>query len=328
MKQKTNVLLVSLFIALSTQAFAQKNATDLQPTPLGFYENPIFTRAVAPVLDSRIRSPQPSALARFTRVKDQNPLGTCVSFAVTGCAERWYPKKSFSEAEFTILIESTLPKRDYGDCKAGAFLGKALEVARDYGFVEEERLPYIPYVDYVAKKNHTTRRGLYDFPRPDICVKLYNARKSYNTTMQALQNPLQLTGTQSDRTRFRLTHLEVLHHAYPQKRGGIGQYGMTNLALIKDRLSSGYDVPIAIDTFEGCWSSSTVTAKHPVIETPDLDHKVKTGAHAVILRGYDDRRNAFLIQNSWGTSWGKGGTAYLPYTYAQRHITEAVAVSK
>ncbi len=37
------------------------------------------------------------------------------------------------------------------------------------------------------------------------------------------------------------------------------------------------------------------------------------GLHAVLLVGYDDRRRAILMQNSWGTSWGHGGYAWLAY---------------
>ena len=51
------------------------------------------------------------------------------------------------------------------------------------------------------------------------------------------------------------------------------------------------------------------------------------GGHAVMLCGYDDDRKitsgdgsmtdvgAFLVRNSWGTSWGDGGYGWLPYRY-------------
>ncbi|MCB9006761.1 MAG: cysteine protease [Ardenticatenaceae bacterium] len=52
------------------------------------------------------------------------------------------------------------------------------------------------------------------------------------------------------------------------------------------------------------------------------------GGHAVVAVGYDDKMEiknalpgstkttgAFLIRNSWGTSWGDGGYGWLPYDY-------------
>jgi C1A family cysteine protease len=39
------------------------------------------------------------------------------------------------------------------------------------------------------------------------------------------------------------------------------------------------------------------------------------GGHAVLAVGYDDSKNAFLFRNSWGTEWGLGGYAWIPYAY-------------
>jgi C1A family cysteine protease len=51
------------------------------------------------------------------------------------------------------------------------------------------------------------------------------------------------------------------------------------------------------------------------------------GGHAMMVVGYDDAikikhtdadqptTGAFLIRNSWGTSWGMAGYGYLPYQY-------------
>lgn len=47
----------------------------------------------------------------------------------------------------------------------------------------------------------------------------------------------------------------------------------------------------------------------PVVPAP-RDPK-KAGGHAFAIVGYDDR--GFIVQNSWGRSWGAGGFAVLPY---------------
>jgi hypothetical protein len=44
------------------------------------------------------------------------------------------------------------------------------------------------------------------------------------------------------------------------------------------------------------------------------------GGHAVALVGYSDE--GFIIQNSWGTSWGNGGFALLPYEDWLLHATD------
>ena len=41
---------------------------------------------------------------------------------------------------------------------------------------------------------------------------------------------------------------------------------------------------------------------------------VLLGGHATPIVGYDDTKQAFLVQNSWGTSWGLHGFYYMPYS--------------
>jgi C1A family cysteine protease len=40
-----------------------------------------------------------------------------------------------------------------------------------------------------------------------------------------------------------------------------------------------------------------------------------TGGHALLVVGYDDSRQAFRVQNSYGTGWGEGGYAWISYGY-------------
>ncbi len=39
------------------------------------------------------------------------------------------------------------------------------------------------------------------------------------------------------------------------------------------------------------------------------------GGHAQLIVGYDDKIGAWLVSNSWGTGWGDGGYAWVPYDY-------------
>ena len=37
------------------------------------------------------------------------------------------------------------------------------------------------------------------------------------------------------------------------------------------------------------------------------------GAHAMLVVGYNDKKNAFKVVNSWGTSWGNNGFVWIDY---------------
>ena len=60
-----------------------------------------------------------------------------------------------------------------------------------------------------------------------------------------------------------------------------------------------------------------VVAGLPVYDTYYNDFWKKrgniNGGHAITLVGYSDDKKAFLLRNSWGTSWADNGYVWLPY---------------
>jgi Papain family cysteine protease len=50
------------------------------------------------------------------------------------------------------------------------------------------------------------------------------------------------------------------------------------------------------------------------------------GGHAIVIIGYDDSKNAFRIQNSWGNSWGDSGYTWLDYKYYYEVVFEAFII--
>ncbi len=60
------------------------------------------------------------------------------------------------------------------------------------------------------------------------------------------------------------------------------------------------------------WSKAWFTpGPDGVLPAPDQS----AGGHAYKFVGYDDSKSAFLMQNSWGSSWGLLGHAWMPYQY-------------
>lgn len=51
------------------------------------------------------------------------------------------------------------------------------------------------------------------------------------------------------------------------------------------------------------------------IPMPALSEK-PWGGHSIVLCGYDDSVNRFILRNSWSAQWGDGGYGTLPYEYA------------
>jgi hypothetical protein len=55
----------------------------------------------------------------------------------------------------------------------------------------------------------------------------------------------------------------------------------------------------------------------------DIPGVMNGGGHAMLAVGYDDARQAFRIQNSWGRGFGDGGYAWLSYEFFSRNVGEA-----
>jgi len=53
--------------------------------------------------------------------------------------------------------------------------------------------------------------------------------------------------------------------------------------------------------------------KSGIMPIPDRKHEKLIGGHAVMAVGYDDRKKALLVRNSWGTDWGIKGHFWMPY---------------
>jgi hypothetical protein len=50
-------------------------------------------------------------------------------------------------------------------------------------------------------------------------------------------------------------------------------------------------------------------------DTYDDDAGDSRGGHAVVITGYDDDREAFSFQNSWGMTWGLNGRGWMAYDF-------------
>ena len=82
-----------------------------------------------------------------------------------------------------------------------------------------------------------------------------------------------------------------------------------NLETIKEWLDKNEPIATGIPIF-----SNFISTKTGIIELPSKTDKY-LGGHAVVICGYDDYQERFILRNSWGKHWGDNGYFYLPYLY-------------
>jgi len=100
-----------------------------------------------------------------------------------------------------------------------------------------------------------------------------------------------------------------------QELGHIGEYrwafGVDDLVL-----AIGYSGPavIGVNWYSGMFA-------------PGADGFIRVtgsvqGGHAILVRGYNAKHRRFLLRNSWGRDWGRGGDCFISYDDMARLLSE------
>lgn len=82
-----------------------------------------------------------------------------------------------------------------------------------------------------------------------------------------------------------------------------------------DALTNGYPVVIGFLVYSSFMSSSV--ARTGIMPYPNTRSEKLLGGHAVLLVGYDNTNQRFIVKNSWGQGWGDRGYFYMPYKVIQ-----------
>jgi C1A family cysteine protease len=103
--------------------------------------------------------------------------------------------------------------------------------------------------------------------------------------------------------------------AQNNKIKGWKKVNLHDLTLIKRAIEEKKPVLFSITTDQG------FNRLHAPYIWKQRKGELKDG-HAMIISGYDDEKNAFRIMNSWGTSWGDKGFAWIDYQFFLQNVIE------
>ncbi len=125
--------------------------------------------------------------------------------------------------------------------------------------------------------------------------------------------------------RFRIAGWRAVEHK-PTEGSALKDDWRNPLVIddIKGELWRGHPVVFGISMPHGFQGLRNFTGVYHSDER--FDRWNPSGAermHALALVGYDDRRQAFRLINSWGTGWGDGGYLWIDYLTFQNLVGEA-----
>ena len=85
-----------------------------------------------------------------------------------------------------------------------------------------------------------------------------------------------------------------------------------NLNQLKGCLAEGYPFAFGMTVYDSFESDDV--ANNGIVQLP-LPNEQQIGGHAVLVVGYDDSQQRFIVRNSWGIDWGMAGYFTMPYAY-------------
>lgn len=91
---------------------------------------------------------------------------------------------------------------------------------------------------------------------------------------------------------------------------------------IKAALAEGYPVAVSLMLCESFAKASLdgyvqmpTEEEIEVLNAISDEEKPRHSCHAMVVVGFSDKLQRFILRNSWGDDWGEGGYCYVPYTY-------------
>lgn len=88
----------------------------------------------------------------------------------------------------------------------------------------------------------------------------------------------------------------------------------TDVESMKACLAEGYPIIFGLKLTKAFFSGGN----NGYIQTPNPDDpkSAEHGLHAMLIVGYSEKTQTFIVRNSWGEDWADKGYCYLPYDYA------------
>lgn len=220
-------------------------------------------------------------------VTNQGGRGTCTAFGVTAVLETFPGVPSDLSEQYNYCALKYLKKQTGIPVDSGDLAQRYITSLPLYGIASEEAIPYDPQKHKWSSTDPEAVRFIRETAAGEITF-VVNYFPKANHCISA-------------------NDIEV----YDRSQA-------TNVEMIINLLNSGVKaIAAGYDVFGSCWRGNSGKAADAIHLEPNAE---RLGGHVVTIVGYT--QNAFLIKNSWGTTWGDNGYAYISFDYHRRYANE------
>jgi C1A family cysteine protease len=209
---------------------------------------------------------------------------------------------------------------DIGSCTANAICMALVMLEKDKAFLPsrlylyyKERLMELQAGDKISDSGADAADGLSVLVSTGVCPE---ASWPYITTNCDVPPPLSCD-------------VDALQHKV-HEIGTVAADDVTGTALIDaicHSIQLGIPVLIGIDVYDSFDTDESAKTGNVPLPLPTEQNQ---GGHEILIVGYDDKRQRFILVNSWGPDWGWKGFFNLPYAYITdpKLTSEFICISK
>jgi len=213
---------------------------------------------------------------------------------------------------FSIAAPTKLPSlidlRDacpmvYDQGKLGSCTANAIGAAYEFDVMKQKKVDFTPSRLFI----YYNERVIEGTIKQDAGAEIRDGIKSIAQTGVCTEKTWPYTISKFAKKPTKASFKEATKH-----KAVTYQRVNQNAIDLKTALAAGFPVIFGFSVYESF--ESVEVARTGVANLPLADERM-IGGHAVLLVGYDDHTQRWLVRNSWGTNWGQAGYFTMPYSY-------------
>jgi len=168
--------------------------------------------------------------------------------------------------------------------------------------------------EYNASAFKGSRLFLYYNARAAIGTTSYDSGAYISHCVKSLQNHGLCTEALWPYTisQFRVKPFAASYTNALLHRAATVQNIKNDFTSMKSSLNAGWPFAVGIAIYSSFETAAVAATGNVPMPRPG---ETFLGGHAIVCCGYDDKKQCWIMRNSWGPKWGAAGYFFLPYLY-------------